>query len=140
MAKAYDSFDDAEIKLLYRFMCMYKQNFDASVTEKNIKELFPKASNWTETISPDSFHVTSTLDELQNALKNINDHRLKFAKSGKSSILGARLSNLCKAIERGDLEKKGKDVIISVEENGRFYINGKLPWENLKTVLNCFIK
>lgn len=140
MAKAYDSFDDAEIKLLYRFMCMYKQNFDASVTEKNIKELFPKASNWTETISPDSFHVTSTLDELQNALKNINDHRLKFAKSGKSSILGALLSNLCKAIERGDLEKKGKDVIISVEENGRFYINGKLPWENLKTVLNCFIK
>lgn len=140
MAKAYDSFDDAEIKLLYRFMCMYKQNFDASVTEKNIKELFPKASNWTETISPDSFHVTSTLDELQNALKNINDHRLKFAKSGKSSILGALLSNLCKAIERGDLEKKGKDVIISVEENGRFYINGKLPWENLKTFLNCFIK
>lgn len=45
MAKAYDSFDDAEIKLLYRFMCMYKQNFDASVTEKNIKESFPKASN-----------------------------------------------------------------------------------------------
>lgn len=140
MAKAYDSFDDAEIKLLYRFMCMYKQNFDASVTEKNIKELFPKASNWTETISPDSFHVTSTLDELQNALKNINDHRLKFAKSGKSSILGALLSNLCKAIERGDLEKKGKDVIISVAENGRFYIDGKLPWENLKTFLNCFIK
>ena len=34
MAKAYDSFDEAEIKLLYRFMCMYKQNCDASVTEK----------------------------------------------------------------------------------------------------------
>lgn len=140
MAKAYDSFDDAEIKLLYRFMCMYKQNFDASATEKNIKELFPKASNWTETISPDCLHVTSTLEELQDALKNTNDNRLKFAKSGKSSILGALLSNLCKAIERGDLEKKGKDVIISVAENGRFYINGKLPWENLKTFLNCFIK